>query len=428
MRKRLLVLCCACVLTLAACGGEQTFSDIDTQADAVQSEIQNSTEIQPTDTLEIDNEEIEMSAENEEAVIDVELSEDEMLERFYEQFYDGYLSEERMMEILNGRGGCYQASCYYEEITYYWEVICGVTDVSNLMNPLFFTDMKYYTEEDFADVPPTVIHLAKNEIYAKHGYIFKSEDLNNYFLGCVWYTPVCTAEEFDDSVFNEYERANLELLARLDKEGFSQMISSTADPDSDWEEPIEDAFYNADEYGYIEAKPQSYNNFKGQECGYADFDCYYFSDDTNPNKYDLVNQTLQKLYDEKEAEYRSYCEDYLYDYEAEDDSVSFYLYLVSIPYVGEDYVSLIFNDIVTYVGAAHPASYFIPVTINVKTGEIVTPEEVLSMSWPEICASVGMNEQSEEEFMEEYGFYLTDHTLTYKYRTSVFVEEIVIKR
>jgi len=193
-------------------------------------------------------------------------------------------------------------------------------------------------------------------------------------------------------------------------------------------ELIEDSFYDKDKYGYIDAKEQSYTNFEGQECGYADFDCYYFTDDTNPNKFDLVNQTLQKLYDETAAEYQSYCEDYLYDYEAEDDSVSFYLYLVSIPYVGEDYVSLIFNDIVSYAGAAHPATYFVPVTISVETGELVTPEEVLGKSWPEIRATVGMNEQNEEEFMKEYGFYLTDHTLTYKYRTNVFVEEIVIKR
>lgn len=425
MKKRLLVLVCACVIGLCACGNRQAVSDNETQNSNVkmetQDETKNSMEIQTPDTLEVNNKEkVEEQSSTEESIVETELTEDEMLERFYDQFYDGYLSEERMIEILNERAGCYQASCYYDEITYYWEVICGATDVSNHIDPLFFTDMKYYTEEDFVDVPPTVIHLAKNEIYAKHGYIFKSEDLNNYFLGCAWYTPTCTAEEFDDSVFNEYERANLELLARLDKEGFQQMISSA--------EPIEDTFYNADDYGYIETKEQIYTNFQGQECGYADFDCYYFVDEANQGKYDLVNQTLQKIYDEKEAEYRVYCEEYLYDYEADDESIAFYLYLVSVPYVGEDYVSLIFNDIVTYAGAAHPATYFVPVTISVETGEIVTPEEVLNMSWSEICATVGMNEQNEEEFMEEYGFYLTDHTLTYKYRTNAFVEDIVIKR
>ncbi|RGE68529.1 YARHG domain-containing protein [Eisenbergiella massiliensis] len=29
--------------------------------------------------------------------------------------------------------------------------------------------------------------MAKNEIYARHKYIFKNEDLYNYFMGCVRY-------------------------------------------------------------------------------------------------------------------------------------------------------------------------------------------------------------------------------------------------
>ena len=43
----------------------------------------------------------------------------------------------------------------------------------------------------------------------------------------------------------------------------------------------------------------------------------------------------------------------------------------------DEYVSLHFNDTVYYAGAAHPLSYYIPVTICVATGEEATPEEVL---------------------------------------------------
>ena len=71
-------------------------------------------------------------------------------------------------------------------------------------------------QENFENEPKLVIHLAKNEIYARHGYIFKNEDLYNYFMGCVWYNPTCKAEDFDDSVLNEYEKANLEILASMD--------------------------------------------------------------------------------------------------------------------------------------------------------------------------------------------------------------------
>lgn len=61
-----------------------------------------------------------------------------------------------------------------------------------------------------------MIHLAKNEIYARHGYIFKDEALQNYFMGCIWYSPTCESEDFDDSALNEFEKANLEILESMD--------------------------------------------------------------------------------------------------------------------------------------------------------------------------------------------------------------------
>ena len=60
------------------------------------------------------------------------------------------------------------------------------------------------------------IRIAKNEIYARHGYIFKDENLKNYFMGQLWYIPSVKAEEFYDSVFSDIEKRNLELLNRLD--------------------------------------------------------------------------------------------------------------------------------------------------------------------------------------------------------------------
>ena len=96
-----------------------------------------------------------------------------------------------------------------------WRLLSG-TYISNVIEPLFETDKKYYTEEEFASEPMLVIHLAKNEVYARHDYIFTNDDLNNYFMGCIWYSPTCYSTDFDNSVFNEYEKANLEILANLD--------------------------------------------------------------------------------------------------------------------------------------------------------------------------------------------------------------------
>lgn len=68
-----------------------------------------------------------------------ELTYEEMYTKFHEQFYSGVSNEEIEERIEEG-------------------------------NPL-----KYYSKEDFQNEPKVVIHLAKNEIYAKHGYIFKEK-------------------------------------------------------------------------------------------------------------------------------------------------------------------------------------------------------------------------------------------------------------
>ena len=124
--------------------------------------------------------------------------------------------EKELENTIDERSQYYRASAYYLEIVDYWENVREARDVSNVNEPLFATNKQYYTKENFENEPKLVIHLAKNEIYARHGYIFKNEDLYNYFMCCVWYNPTCKAEDFDDSVLNEYEKANLEILASMD--------------------------------------------------------------------------------------------------------------------------------------------------------------------------------------------------------------------
>ena len=50
----------------------------------------------------------------------------------------------------------------------------------------------------------------------------KSEDLQNYFMGQVWYPPLVEGENFSDEVFNDYEKENLKVLLKIliPKSGF----------------------------------------------------------------------------------------------------------------------------------------------------------------------------------------------------------------
>lgn len=126
------------------------------------------------------------------------------------------LTEEELMAEVNSRSQYYKASKYYEQVMDYWENERETRDIVNILEPLFSTDTVVYTKENLLDEPDFIIHLGKNEIYARHGYIFKDEDLNNYFRGCAWYNPITTAEQFDDTVFNEVEQENLKLFSKMD--------------------------------------------------------------------------------------------------------------------------------------------------------------------------------------------------------------------
>lgn len=55
--------------------------------------------------------------------------------------------------------------------------------------------------------------LARNEIYARHGRRFNDQTLQEYFDSMPWYEGTVEPEDFDDGVFNEFEKANLEKIA-----------------------------------------------------------------------------------------------------------------------------------------------------------------------------------------------------------------------
>lgn len=53
------------------------------------------------------------------------------------------------------------------------------------------------------------LRIARNEIYARHGFKFKDPYLHNHFSTCSWYTPSVESKDFDESVLSEVERNNI---------------------------------------------------------------------------------------------------------------------------------------------------------------------------------------------------------------------------
>ena len=125
--------------------------------------------------------------------------------------------DDQILEELEKRAQFRDSCFFYKDYIAYMEQVRECTDIAVYCYPIYDTDKRYYEASDFSDDPWIIINIAKNEIYARHGYIFTDPDLYDFFMGQLWYVPTVEAEDFDDSVFNEYERANLQLLSQLDK-------------------------------------------------------------------------------------------------------------------------------------------------------------------------------------------------------------------
>lgn len=81
---------------------------------------------------------------------------------------------------------------------------------------------EYLTEEQLIRMNLTgeQLRLARNEIYARYGRMFKTAELQAYFDAQPWYVPKYTPKEFDaieDDVLNPYEKYNLALIKSLEK-------------------------------------------------------------------------------------------------------------------------------------------------------------------------------------------------------------------
>ena len=89
---------------------------------------------------------------------------------------------------------------------------------SDLTRDYIFWDSnsRYLTDADVQNLNLRTLCYARNEIYARRGYIFQSQELRDYFNSKVWYYGTVPAAQFSPAVFNEYEMANIALLQQYE--------------------------------------------------------------------------------------------------------------------------------------------------------------------------------------------------------------------
>lgn len=91
--------------------------------------------------------------------------------------------------------------------------------VGRLGDAYILPDVKehVYTAEELSQLTAGELRIARNEIYARYGRIFQSDDLNRYFKGRVWYQGTVAADHFDPDILNQNEKDNLKVILKMEE-------------------------------------------------------------------------------------------------------------------------------------------------------------------------------------------------------------------
>lgn len=108
------------------------------------------------------------------------------------------------------------------------------------------TDSRYYVRSELDEYSADKLCLARNEILARHGYIFSDKDLAEFFENMPWYSENQAATNDIYDYLNEYEQANVELLRFCQdrKEGKAGTVGNGSvylvfyDPDNEYILPM----------------------------------------------------------------------------------------------------------------------------------------------------------------------------------------------
>lgn len=80
------------------------------------------------------------------------------------------------------------------------------------------SDSRYIDARELENFTEEQCRLARNEIYARHGRRFNDEGLQAYFDSRDWYTGTVAPENFRESVLNEYELYNRDLIVKYEEQ------------------------------------------------------------------------------------------------------------------------------------------------------------------------------------------------------------------
>jgi hypothetical protein len=76
---------------------------------------------------------------------------------------------------------------------------------------------RYISGSDLEGFTQWEARVARNEIYARHGRKFNSDELQQYFNSQSWYNGTISANSFNDNVLSAVEKANIKTIEKYEK-------------------------------------------------------------------------------------------------------------------------------------------------------------------------------------------------------------------
>ena len=138
------------------------------------------------------------------------------------------------------------------------------------------SDTEYLSYEEVSAKSDEELLWGRNEIYARHGYIFQDESIRQHFENTDWYQGTVSSDQFDTSVFNDYELSNIDLIVQVESER-----NGEADSNDDYAE------YPDFSGVYIDGTGEEYNRLEITQNGnLVSFD-WYCGDEYQTSEYDL---------------------------------------------------------------------------------------------------------------------------------------------
>lgn len=238
---------------------------------------------------------------------------------------------------------------------------------------------------------------------------------NEYRGGSSWPLNVSKTREFTSYPKEEEENSRLlteiEEIKTEEQQRYQLLNAQTLDVEKDWSD-----------YGRTEKVTNEFLDENGNKCFYYEIQCFYF-DDRYPEK---LNETLQIFYDSVKAFFDHVSTLYEGETGEEGDISNNRLNFLYFTYLGDDYVSMVFEQVKYFRGDSVSSKNGI--TIDCATGELVPAEQLIGDSEEEIGSQIKNLLGLEEYESGSFDYFLTEDSVVYFQRYSALDNCVEIKR